>query len=250
MQSAAAERLFGYAAAELVGQPIRMLIPPERQAEEDEILAAIRRGERIDHFETVASPRTARAARRLAHGVAGPRRLWRHRRRSRRSLADITERKRAARSVAVQQEWFRVTLASIGDAVIASDASGRVTYMNASGRGADRDPVARGRPPAGRSRTCSTSSTKRRGNRWRTRRRWSCAPGQIVGLANHTVLIARDGTERSHRRQRCANSQRATVGSSAWSWCFATSPRSAAPRRRSPSSANGSRRRSRASAMR
>ena len=49
----AAERLFGYSSQELIGKPVRILIPPERQAEEDEILARLRRGERIEHFETV-----------------------------------------------------------------------------------------------------------------------------------------------------------------------------------------------------
>ena len=44
---------------------------------------------------------------------------------------DITEQKRAAAELAAQQEWFRVTLGSIGDAVIASDPDGRVTYLNA-----------------------------------------------------------------------------------------------------------------------
>lgn len=48
-----AERLFGYAAKEAVGQSIKLIIPPERYHEEDEILARLRRGERIDHFETV-----------------------------------------------------------------------------------------------------------------------------------------------------------------------------------------------------
>jgi PAS domain S-box-containing protein len=48
-----AERLFGYTAAEAVGQPITMLIPVERQGEEPQILDRIRRGERIEHFETV-----------------------------------------------------------------------------------------------------------------------------------------------------------------------------------------------------
>lgn len=48
-----AERLFGYSAAELIGRPVRMLIPADRQSEEDEILARIRRGERIEHFETI-----------------------------------------------------------------------------------------------------------------------------------------------------------------------------------------------------
>jgi len=50
--NAAAERLFGYSSQELVGRPVRILIPPERQSEEGEILARLRRGERIEHFET------------------------------------------------------------------------------------------------------------------------------------------------------------------------------------------------------
>jgi PAS domain S-box-containing protein len=51
--NAAAVRLFGYSAEELVGRPVRILIPADRQAEEDDILARIRRGERVEHFETV-----------------------------------------------------------------------------------------------------------------------------------------------------------------------------------------------------
>src|SRR5207249_1648597 len=48
-----AERLFGYTAQEAIGQPITMLIPPNRQQEEPEILAHLLRGERVDHFESV-----------------------------------------------------------------------------------------------------------------------------------------------------------------------------------------------------
>jgi two-component system CheB/CheR fusion protein len=48
-----AERLFGYAADEVVGQSITILIPPERLDEETMVLDRIRRGERIDHYETV-----------------------------------------------------------------------------------------------------------------------------------------------------------------------------------------------------
>jgi PAS domain S-box-containing protein len=47
-----AERLFGYSAEQAVGKPITILIPPELQDEEPKILGRIRRGERIDHYET------------------------------------------------------------------------------------------------------------------------------------------------------------------------------------------------------
>jgi PAS domain S-box-containing protein len=49
----AAERLFGYTAAEIVGQTVTILIPFDRQHEEPEILSRLRRGERVSHFETV-----------------------------------------------------------------------------------------------------------------------------------------------------------------------------------------------------
>jgi PAS domain S-box-containing protein len=49
----AAERIFGYAAQEVIGKPITILIPPAQIDEEPTILERIRRGERIDHYETV-----------------------------------------------------------------------------------------------------------------------------------------------------------------------------------------------------
>jgi PAS domain S-box-containing protein len=48
-----AERMFGYPAAEAIGQSIRIIIPQDRQGEEDEVLARIRQGLSVDHFETV-----------------------------------------------------------------------------------------------------------------------------------------------------------------------------------------------------
>ena len=51
--NAAAERIFGYTAAEMIGASIRTVIPADRQGEEDETLAKIRRGEKIEHYETV-----------------------------------------------------------------------------------------------------------------------------------------------------------------------------------------------------
>ena len=48
-----AERLFGYTAAEVIGKSINILIPPDHIEEEPRILARLRRGERVDHFETI-----------------------------------------------------------------------------------------------------------------------------------------------------------------------------------------------------
>jgi len=60
--NAGAERLFGYSAAEAIGQPITLLIPAERHDEEPALLARLRQGERIEHFETV---RVAKDGRRI-----------------------------------------------------------------------------------------------------------------------------------------------------------------------------------------
>ena len=127
--NAGAERIFGYSADELIGRHVTALIPEERRFEEDRILAALRRGERIDHFETV---RVAKDGRRLeisltvspirdAEGqIVGASKIAR----------DVTERRRVERALAQQREWFRVTLASIGDAVITTDRDGAITFMN------------------------------------------------------------------------------------------------------------------------
>ncbi|HYD83136.1 MAG TPA: PAS domain S-box protein, partial [Opitutus sp.] len=48
-----AERLFGYTPEEAIGRPVLMLVPADRKDEEPRILERMRRGERVDHFETV-----------------------------------------------------------------------------------------------------------------------------------------------------------------------------------------------------
>ena len=61
-----AERLFGYRPGEIIGRSIKVLLPPERQKEEASIMARLKRGERVDHFEPV---RLAKDGRRLAVSV-------------------------------------------------------------------------------------------------------------------------------------------------------------------------------------
>jgi len=58
----AAERLFGYAASEVVGKNIELIVPDDHRAELSDILARLARGERIDHYETV---RLTKAGRRI-----------------------------------------------------------------------------------------------------------------------------------------------------------------------------------------
>ncbi|HEY0868417.1 MAG TPA: PAS domain S-box protein [Fimbriimonas sp.] len=48
-----AERLFGYLSEEIIGKSVDLLLPPDRQEEETSILARLRRGDRVDHFETI-----------------------------------------------------------------------------------------------------------------------------------------------------------------------------------------------------
>lgn len=55
-----AERLFGYTAEEAVGRHITLIIPEDRWAEEDDVLARLGRGERVDHFETIRQTKDGR----------------------------------------------------------------------------------------------------------------------------------------------------------------------------------------------
>ncbi len=101
---------------------------------------------------------------------------------------------RGERAIAEQGERLRTTLASIGDAVISTDASANVTYLNAvaeSLTGWTNDEAAG--LPLTQVFNIVNESTRQPVENPALR---SLKEGVIVGLANHTVLISKDGTER------------------------------------------------------
>src|SRR5271170_2910305 len=58
--NSSAERIFGYTENEVLGKPITIIIPPELQAQEIDILRRLRSGDRIEHFETVRVTKTGK----------------------------------------------------------------------------------------------------------------------------------------------------------------------------------------------
>ncbi|HEV8068419.1 MAG TPA: PAS domain S-box protein [Planctomycetaceae bacterium] len=106
----------------------------------------------------------------------------------------LQARKRAEEELRKRSEWLRITLASIGDAVISTDAEGRVTFMNGVAESLTgwMQSEAAGRPLAEVFQIVNEGSREPGANPALRALR----EGTVVGLANHTILIARDGTER------------------------------------------------------
>ena len=127
-----AERIFGYSAKEAVGRHITLIVPPERYEEENEILARLRRGERIDHFSTVRLRKdgtridvslTISPLRDSTGRVIGASKVAR----------DVTAEKRAAERIRETEERFRAIVDTTPECVKLVAADGTVLHMNASG---------------------------------------------------------------------------------------------------------------------
>jgi PAS domain S-box-containing protein len=111
------------------------------------------------------------------------------------SFRDITERKRAEEELRQQRQWFEVTLSSIGDAVITTDLEGKVTFLNpiAEMMTGWKTVEASGQPLEKVFNIINEDTRKSAKNPVDIVLR----DGIVVGLANHTALIGKDGTERS-----------------------------------------------------
>ena len=124
-----AERLFGYSAGEILGKPVTILFPPGREDEEPGILARIRRGERIHHYETGRRRKdgslldislTVSPVRDGAGRIVGASKIAR----------DITDRKEAERRLRDSEQRLTELLAAIPAAIYTTDAQGKITYFN------------------------------------------------------------------------------------------------------------------------
>jgi PAS domain S-box-containing protein len=124
-----AERIFGYKAKEIIGKSILTLIPKDRVTEETEILSKIRRGQSIDHYETVRRCKDGRLidVSLTISPVKGPNgkivgvsKVAR----------DITKQKQTERRLAEQARLLDLT----NDAILVRDAQDRITYWNDGAR--------------------------------------------------------------------------------------------------------------------
>jgi PAS domain S-box-containing protein len=124
-----AERVFGYTAAESIGQSVTMLIPFGRLDEEPKILARLRRGERVEHFETVRRRKdgalidislTISPVRDSKGGIVGASKIAR----------DISESKRTRAALVASEARFRQLADSMPQIVWTARPDGYIDYYN------------------------------------------------------------------------------------------------------------------------
>jgi PAS domain S-box-containing protein len=130
--NAGAERLFGYKASEAVGKHISLIIPPDRICEEDEIIQRIRRGELIDHFETVRLRKDG-SAREISLTISPIRNAQGEVIGASKISRDITDRKQAEAARRASEERLRAVVEATPECVTIVRPDGSLEYMNRAG---------------------------------------------------------------------------------------------------------------------
>jgi len=190
--NASAQRLFGYRADEIIGKHVTKLFPQDRLSEEDHIVGRLREGRPVERFETI---RVAKDGRQIPVSVSvsplkdpegniiGASKV----------VHDITELVAAREALVREKELLSTTLASIGDAVIVTDSQGAITFLNSEAEHLTgwQSSQAAGRPLPEVFRIINEETRQSVENPVDKVLRL----GTVVGLANHTVLLARDGRE-------------------------------------------------------
>ncbi len=125
-----AERMFGYSAKEIVGQSIRCLIPPERQKEEDDVVARLRGGEMIQSFETVRLHKDGRA-KYVSVTVSPIRDATGKLTGASKSVRDISERKICEKKLRESEERLSQIINTVNAFVGLLDQTGKVIEVNA-----------------------------------------------------------------------------------------------------------------------
>jgi PAS domain S-box-containing protein len=127
-----AQLLFGYTSAEAIGQHITFIIPPDRRGEEDTILAQLRSGRPVDHFETVRMRKdgsllnisvTISPIRDSSGRVVGASKVARN----------ITDKMQIERALRESEERFRAIVETTPECVKLVEADGTLLHMNSSG---------------------------------------------------------------------------------------------------------------------
>ena len=128
----AAERMFGFTRDEAVGKPITIIIPDDRLDEERDVLARLRRGEKIDHFETIRRTKDGRdinilltvsPVRDASGRIIG----------ASKTARDITESKRDRAQLVASQHYLQTVLDCIPECVKVLGPDGTVLRMNQAG---------------------------------------------------------------------------------------------------------------------
>ena len=190
--NAGAKKMYGYTAEEVFGKSINIIMPPDRQDEGHHLLDRIKNGDCAVHIETERWRKDGKRIQ-IALTVSPIKDKFGNLIGASTIARDITKRKQMEEALIESKQRYATTLGSIGDAVIATDTAGKITFMN---------PVAE-ELTGWTLREASMIPVEQVFNIINEYTRLKVDDpvakvlevGAIVGLANHTVLVRRDGTE-------------------------------------------------------